>query len=174
LKRITIIVITLLIASTLYILYKKLGGDQPIVFDISGQKSFTIVGALYSGNYNDRKVEELFVKARTLIENGTLSGDVAVINYGSDERARMIEQFIGILVETPPATLPEGYEVRTLQAKNVVSTYINMHNLVMPRPEDVREGATNLAKKEGVLLDSLTVEVYEGESGLRVYLLDVQ
>ena len=168
-RRNAIILAILVVSIGLYLVYKNLGGDQEIVYTVE-QRGFRVMGQSYDGSYRSKEIEGLFRKAKKVAEQENLQ--VVVVNYGSDDEAATIKQFIGVLLMDGTMTeSDDGYELITFDSQQVISAKINAHNFVMPKPEKVREGAQKLATEKGVELGQTTLEVYISDRELTSYFL---
>jgi len=165
-KKWTIVAGIVIVAALVFWLYIKLGGLEKVQLQyIQSPTAFLLAGEKYEGGYHSTEVEQIFVRARTLMEEGVLDGPLAVVNYGPDEKAQKIEQFIGVLVSSKQE-LPEGWSFLELAPENVVQATITAHNLVMPGPDEVREMAEETASREGGALLGYTIEIYKSEREL--------
>ena len=168
-KRNIAIIVFLVLTAIGYYLYRQLGGNPPLEFTTTTQ-SFTVYGEDFSGSYNSSLVENIFLRAKEL--SSSTNSYLTVVNYGSDEEAKLIEQFIGIWKpDEKNSTIPEGYTVKNFESTTLILTSINTHNSVMPKPEEVREQAIKFGSENGLLLTNITIEVYKSDRELNVYFL---
>jgi len=165
-----LIVITLIITATLIIwIYYTLGGfEKPQVEIVQSPGKYLFIGEHFKGSYKSEDIGNLFNKARDLLENGTVSGYLTIINYGSDVQAEKISQFVGILVTQLPETLPIGYTAEEINPSKVVRIRITSHNLVMPKPKKIRELAADKAKTAGTILPDNSIEIYKSPRELLI------
>ena len=165
-KRVLIGLVVLL-SIIAFIFYYKLGGNQPLEFRMASHPEFYIVGGYFKGRYNDPKAEKLFFDAKARAERST-DATLMIINYPSEEKGKVIKQFIGAAMPQKPDTLTEQVEVRQVPSQQIIFTTINSHNVVMPTPEEVRGKAVEFARGKGVEIDSATWETYISERELKV------
>lgn len=149
--------------------YWQLGGTSEAKIRTTNDTTLVIYADHFSGIYNMHEVERLFDKAKQNSQKH--ESVVTIINVGSDERAKYIDQWIGI---TPLNTTQleaiesTGYTTQELSRRFVQAT-IDAHNAVMPRPQDVREQASDFAIANNLILDTLSIEMYYSERNLKVY-----
>ena len=55
-----------------------------------------------------------------------------------------------------------------LPARKYINTTLNIHNLVMPKPEEIYEMATAFGKQQGMETDTLSIDMYKSERELVV------
>lgn len=163
-KKILPIVITIILVAAGYY-YFKLGGTEDIQFQFVEGENITIQAVHYEGRYSSNELEEIFVKMRDLSLEKELP--LVVVNEGSDTEARELSQWIGVMLNEGD-TVAEGLIFRNFSNINAVETVINAHNMVMPRPEDVLEKATEFAQSDGLTLSEFTIEIYYKEDSLKV------
>ena len=152
-----------------YYIYTSLGGNKDIVFS-KEEREFVIQGEQYEGDYNSKKVENIFEQARKRAEK--LGGKLAVVNYGSDVEAKQVSQFIGVILINEGQKLEANeFEIRSLEPLYVIKAKIEAHNLVMPKPGFVRSEANEFDAKSQEPLSDTTIEIYSSERELHVYFL---
>ncbi|UII33833.1 hypothetical protein LVD17_08395 [Fulvivirga ulvae] len=166
LKR-ALIGLMVLISIVAFIFYYKLGGNQPLEFRMVSHPEFYVTGEYFKGRYNDPAAERLFFDAKARAGRSS-QATLVIINYPSEEKGKVIKQFIGAGMPHKPDTLFEKVEVKRVPRQQIIYTTIRSHNFVMPTPEDVKAGALEFAKEKGVTLDSLTWETYISERELKV------
>lgn len=144
----------------------SLGGGQRLVFEIEDSPTFYIVGEDFYGSYNSNKLEALFFSAQQ--RSAELETSLVVLNYKSDTLSEgKIHQLIGIMSDQMPAE-GDTSNVMVMGQGKYLTTMINAHNLVMPKPEEVREQATEFASKQNLRPDDLSIEIYKNERDLRI------
>ena len=162
-RKTVIIIFVILVVSLSYL---WLGGGQNLEYKVERLSEFYIVGKEYSGSYNSSKLEELFFSMKT--EALKKSSSLVVVNYESDTLDNgKIHQFIGYKSEDVPHE-ENALQLLKIEAGEYVATEIESHNFVMPKPEDVREGASEHVAAQGVILDSVSIEIYRGERELQI------
>ncbi|UII28225.1 hypothetical protein LVD15_07310 [Fulvivirga maritima] len=166
-KKIILGILTVALVGTF--IFFKLGGGETLDFQEKDYPHLYISGKEYVAKYNDPKMEKLFFQAKKIAEQ---RGDcnLTVVNYLTPVMKDSVRQFIG--VTSTDSTIISGMafnDVRTFHNARFLSTVITAHNLVMPRPEDVREEANNYAEKQGYKLDEYTIEVYKDSRDMEIY-----
>ena len=165
-KKSQILIIVLVVAIAIGFGYASLGGLEKLNFTLENNASFTIHGEEYKGFYNSKGVEQIFNKSREAAkrQNTTL----AIINYGDDEDAKNIQQFIGILSSDSAKVQTLGFSKRNLSASVFIKAVLDIHNSVMPKPEYVREQVTEFADSLGYTVEPFTLELYSGDQSLTI------
>lgn len=148
--------------------YYFVGGFKGIVVEEDGAVSYRIAGNYFYGKYDDRQVEINFVKARDLILNKTVEGELCVIAYKSDTlREEYIAQFIGVKIPNGIA-LPEGFEERLFTSDKCAKVTLDMHPIAMPNPEKVQDKLIEYAQSKGWTQPELFLEIYKPDNSMEV------
>lgn len=144
--------------------YFWLGGGQNLEFQIVEKSEFYILGYDYTGSYKNPKLEKIFYTARE--ESKSSQSDLMVINYDHDTLDEShIHQLIGVVSNKSDDVRDEKKMIK-LESGKYIQTVINAHNLVMPKPEDVREQAEKIAVQNRLEISNISIEVYKGEREL--------
>ncbi|MBL3654576.1 hypothetical protein [Fulvivirga sediminis] len=150
-------------------IFFKLGGGEELEFQVKSYPHLYISGKEYIAKYNDPKMEDLFFEAKEIAEQRG-DCDLTVVNYLTPVMKDSVRQFIG--VTSADSTIISGLafnDVRTFHNAMFLKTIITAHNLVMPRPEDVREEAKKYADQQGYKLDNYTIELYKDSRDMEIY-----
>jgi len=147
--------------------YIFLGGTEKLSFTVESG-IFWVKGEHIRARYSDSKIEDLFFQARGIAESDQAL-DLAVINYMAPTDT--VDQVIGIVSPIEISHSIEKLDTEEkLQGKFIKAT-INAHNLVMPKPEEVKGQAAVFAKDNNLSIDErYTLEVYKNERDLEVYI----
>jgi len=168
-KKPFIVIAFFLVATLVLLIYYTLGGfEKPTAEIIEVPGKYLILGEHFKGSYKSEDIGRLFTKAQSLLENGTVSGDLTIINYGSDDQAEQINQFVGILVTRVPETIPTGYTTVEIHPSKVIRVKISSHNIVMPKPKKIRDLAAAEAKSYGITLPDNSIEIYKSQRELLI------
>lgn len=146
--------------------YFWLGGSQELSFQLEEKDDMFILGKEYTGPYNGNSLEALFFEAKE--EAKKAQSELTIINYNTDSlKDSHVHQFIGTLSFKRPADVA-GKQIIKIEAGKIITTLIDAHNFVMPKPEDVRRKAKQFADAQGVALASESIEVYRNERELTI------
>lgn len=148
--------------------YFYLTKSQSVNVRLEKGEKYRIAGKYYEGKYGDRQLEKIFGDMRTLLQQGDIAGELAVLYYGDPHNETgKVKNFIGILPEQG-AKIPESLEVRTYTPDHTLTIAIHSHPLVMPRPTRVRSMMEDEAEQNGYELDSIFLEKYLGNEDIVV------
>jgi hypothetical protein len=141
-------------------IYFQLGGGKSLKFEII-TKDVTIYGQPFKGKYNDPKIGTLFADAKNQVISHP-DESLVIVNYISTH-PDSVKQFIGFVSD-------KKYNLPNIEMKEVtfVTTEIKAHNLVMPKPEEVRNNAAKFANNNRLQLDSFSIELYHEERNLEI------
>lgn len=165
-KKLLIIITGIFLISVLW-WYLSLGGLSDIDYQIIDSGPIEVYGEHYKGRYNSSEVENLFFKARDLARSSK-NIKIAIINYGDDEEAKTIDQFIGVTGMDKAEAEKAGYTSRVVEGDRFLKALIVYHNAVMPQPGEVREGAEEYATPMNIELGDYSLELYTDERTLEV------
>lgn len=162
-------VLVAIILTTAAIVYFWLGGPEELEFELV-EKQFHLAGEKIRDRYSNSSLETAFFNARdlALADRSTL---LTVVNY-EDQAEDTVTQFIGVTGSLNEFK-KQGFDQWTGVQYNgsYLSCAINVHNLVMPTPQEVLEAAQPYALQFNVKVDSsYTIEQYVNERLLRVYI----
>ena len=163
----SIIVILLgLIGSSLYYL---LGGFEEVqVYEVPAEKR-NIVGRYFRGYYAHPDLESIWHETLQLIEDGSLSGELVVVNYQNDSLDNdEVEQFIGVSLTGGMAEIPTGYDVLEINGTKKLAVFLSMHPLVRPNPLTVEEMFAGYAEEKGLELEKMTLEVHFQDNSMSI------
>lgn len=150
--------------------YYYLGGFSERNLETVEVNGYQLVGIRYQGKLNTPEMEEVFFEVQQQAQTGAPAGTMAIIVLKEPLTAKdSTDQYIGILIEEPVATLPQGWEFFSLEASKAVRSTIRAHNLVMPSPKEIREEIHAYARENKLRLwDEISIEKYLGERHLEV------
>ncbi|MEM6525398.1 MAG: hypothetical protein AAGF85_03600 [Bacteroidota bacterium] len=144
-------------------LYFVLGGNAELIFLVEDQQEQVIYGELFQGRPSEPRLEALFIKARD--RSKETGRNLMIVTY--DQDSVPLKQFIGTL-QGPRDT--KGLDTLILPAGKYITIEIKSHNLVMPRPDEIREAAEDFALKQNLKIQTkLSYEGYEGDSAMVVW-----
>lgn len=152
--------------------YYYFGGFNKRELEVVEVDDYHFIGKMYQGKLQDKKLEETFYEVRQQYEKKEPAGTFAIVVLQEPETGKdSVEQFIGILTGAPVAenTLPSGWENYTVEAGQAVRSTIRAHNLVMAKPNIIKEEIAQFAAEKGLSLQpNITIEKYLGDRHLEV------
>lgn len=138
----------------------NMGGFNDPVLSIGISDTHILVGKEFKGPRDSPEIGKLWGEMEKMAESGMVEGDVAAIWYNEPSTSEVVRAFIGILMASDATDVPEGYELRRLEARQVVRAEQQSHHLVAgPLYEHIRE----FAEGKGVKLSEESLEIYPGE-----------
>lgn len=158
------------------ILYYILGGFKPVVYSVIPGGKYIIIGKEYIGVNNSNTLETLFTEVKEKINTSFTDGTLTIVydDEKYDAEYNQVGYFIGIYVQETPSAIPDGYTLREYGPSKTIRAVINSHNLVMPKPDNVRQKAIELAEAEGMKLSNYSLEKYFDNGTLEVDFLLVK
>lgn len=152
--------------------YYYFGGFEAREQQLVKVSDYHFAGKPFKGTLKDERLEEIFYEVRQQFDKGSPEGIFTIVVLKEPETQKdTLEQFIGILVREPIAenTLPAGWETFTVPAEQAVRNTIRSHNLVMPKPQEIREEIQAFAREQNLsLMEGIVVEKYLGERHLEI------
>ena len=147
------------------VLNNILGGFQEVEATIIKVDGYTIYGQPFQGNYDSDQLTDIVDYTRELLDEGTLAGDLVIVNYFNfkQEKRGFVDQFIGVRLEEGDMLDIEGFELRQIETKQAVEVVIGIRKLVMPSPEKIKNKAEEMANDQGLQLQDLSIETYQKE-----------
>ncbi len=165
-------VIAVLVVSGIIALagYYYLGGFKEREMELVEVGDYRLVGKEYIGRLDNKALEEIFFEVQEHVQEGAPAGTFTMVVLREPENEKdTLHQFIGILLDNPAAAVPEGWKPFALDAEQAVRATIRSHNLVMPKPNAIREELEEFAREQGVALKpGITIEKYLGERNLQI------
>lgn len=151
--------------------YYYLGGFTGRNLEVVEVSDYQLVGKRFQGKLDSPALEEIFYEVRNQAQSGTPAGTLTIVVLKEPETEKdSVDQFIGILLDQPAeASLPEGWERFTIEADRAVRNTIRSHNLVVPKPNVIRDEIEHYAQAQQLpLRKDITIEKYLGERHLEV------
>lgn len=152
--------------------YYYFGGFEEREQELVTIGDYHFAGKYYKGTLKDNELENIFFEVREQYEAGSPAGIFTIVVLKEPETPKdTVEQFIGILLNEPVAenALPKGWETFTVEAEQAVRNTIRSHNLVMPKPNEIREEMKDFAEAQNLRLnEEITIEKYLGERHLEI------
>lgn len=126
--------------------YHRLGGFKTPDITLVQTESYVIAGQPYKGKMTNHKFGKAFEEAEKHLEHKRLQGTLCGIFYNNPEKdTDSIDAFIGVILKDTTITLPEGYSLRSLDARRAIRAHIKAHVLVSPFIyPDIQEQAENM------------------------------
>lgn len=151
--------------------YYYLGGFKGRTLDVVEVDDYQLTGKRYYGRLDSPALEDIFYEVRSQAQSGRLEGTLVIVVFKEPENEKdSVDQFIGILLDQPAESgLPEGWESFTIEANRAVRNTIRSHNLVMPKPNVIRDEIEEYAQEQQLpLRKDVTIEKYLGERHLEI------
>jgi hypothetical protein len=145
------------------VINSMLGGFKDVDVQLVQVDNYRIYGKSFSGRYDSDELENLIEQVRKMALDGTLAGDLVIVNYMNERQEKRgdVEQFIGVLTsDGKPRTELPGFESRVIITSQAMEAQIDIAKLIMPSPEKVKNKANALADELGLSLMKLTIEQY--------------
>ncbi len=135
---------------------------------------YQMIGEDYEGPIAGDTLRESFLKSKTLIEEGSIDGTLAILYYEDATTDNdTIKCFTGIIVANQPDAMPRGMEYRKFNSKGAIKARFEGHRLVTPSPLDIKAKVEQFAQEENLKLQSLFVEKYFSNNAIEIdYLLE--
>lgn len=160
------IVIAVVILGLVALGYFWLGGGKQLAFKMEERPTSYVIGYDFKGAYNSSDLEEIFFKVKE--ESEKTGADLVIINYDDDSLSKnTIHQLVGF-ISNSQNDLEENQSVVVLESGKYLSTLISAHNLVMPKPNKVREQAEEFSAELGLIPEKISIEIYKGERELQI------
>ncbi|WP_017731306.1 hypothetical protein [Nafulsella turpanensis] len=165
------IITVLLIAAVISLAgYIYLGGFKDRELALVEVNNYHLIGKHYTGTLQNEALGDIFFEVQDKVQQDELEGVLTVVVLKEPvEEKDTVEQFIGVLTEQPVEELPEGWEHFTVEADQAVRSTIRSHNMVMAKPNVIREELEAFAKEQGLKLQpNISIEKYIGERHLEI------
>ncbi len=161
-----ITILLIVIGSSVYYL---LGGfTEIVVYEVPGERR-NIVGKYFQGYYSHPDLEDIWSECRRRIVDGSLDGNLAVVNYQNDSLDNdEVEQFIGVALAGGMAEIPSGFEVMEVKMEKKLAIFMSMHPLVRPNPISIEERFAAYAQEKGLKLGKYTLELHFQDNSMSV------
>lgn len=150
--------------------YYYLGGFKERELSLVEVGDYHLVGKHYRGTLENEALGSIFFEVQEKVQMGVLDGvlTVVVLKEPVEERDT-VEQFIGVLLEQPVEEVPDGWAEFTVAASQAVRSSIRSHNMVMPKPNIIREELEAFAQEKGLSLQpGISIEKYVAERHLEI------
>lgn len=146
------------VAIVLLVLYTYLGGFTAPEVTVTTSKTIYVAGQPYQGSIEDEALGKAFQRAAQVLEKKELEGMPGNIYYNDpDKSGDSLRAFIGIIIPDTSATLPEGYELRTVPGgREVVRVEVNANVAISPKK--MYEAVFEYAAEENLKLEDFYVE----------------
>jgi len=149
--------------------YVYLGGLNKVEYTVENVSDYNLVGRHFQGKGDSNDIEAYFFEAKTLLNDGRLSGTLTLVHYNDTTLAdEEIKLFIGVLLDEGIDTLPTDYDRLTIPAQRAMRATIEAHNIVMPSPQTIEAALREKADEFRIRLQEFTIEQYIGERDLLI------
>ncbi len=146
----------------------KFGGFEKTEPQLVEVSDYTIYGASYEGSYKSNALSSLVSKMQKLQKNMDANTNVVLVNYIDEakETLGIVSNFVGIVAELEVGSGLEKLEKKTIKAQRAIRIAVKINPLAMPSPEKIRALAFEMAAKEGLVLQNLSIEQYQNDGTL--------
>ena len=155
------------LAIVLLVLYTYLGGFTAPEVTVTTSKTIYMAGQPYQGSIEDEALGKAFQRAAQVLEKKELDGVPGNIYYNDpDKSGDSLRAFIGVIIPDSGVTLPEGYELRTVQGgRQVVHVEVNANVAISPKK--LYKAVFDYAKEKNLKLEEFYVEWFpESDRGV--------
>jgi hypothetical protein len=160
------VLITMVVVGVAYI---YLGGLNKVTYSVVDVKDYNMVGRHYQGDGDGNDLEAYFFEAKSLLNDGRLSGTLTLVHYNDTSLAEdEVKLFVGVLLDEGIDVLPTDYDRLTIPARRAMRATIEAHNIVMPSPQTIETTLREKAAEYSVRLQDFTIEQYLGERDLLI------
>lgn len=145
------------------VINSMLGGFKEVDVQLVQVDNFRIYGKSFSGRYDSEELTQLVEQVRGIVLDGTLKGDLVIVNYMNERQEKRgdVEQFVGVLTSDEEQRIElSGFESRVIITSQAMEAQIDIAKLIMPSPEKVKNKANELADELGLSLMKLSIEQY--------------
>lgn len=167
-SRIVVIVFAVLVVSFFIIkTYSRLGGSEPLNISLRNGSSYLIHGKEFKGRYNSTEMETLFYQMREMALSDSIGGTFCIVSDLNPEvtDGKTVSYFVGFILDKELESAGELLQ-RRFDFESALKIELNMHNSVMPLPEEVEREMTDFAQARNVSLENYTIEKYLDEDQL--------
>jgi len=167
-KKIFLIALAVLVVGGLGA-YVYMGGLNSVEVTLVDVEGYNVAGKLFQGKSDAKEIKDYFFEAKELIQSQELPGILTIVHYNDTTLAKgETKLFIGVMLATEDFTLPEDYQLLSIQSKKAIRARIEAHNWVIPGAATIEERMASLAKQKGVSTEIFTIEKYVSESILEI------
>ncbi|PIQ47093.1 MAG: hypothetical protein COW03_17395 [Cytophagales bacterium CG12_big_fil_rev_8_21_14_0_65_40_12] len=167
-KKIFLIALAVLVVGGLgtYVYMGGLNSVEVTVVDVDG---YNVAGKLFQGKSDAKEIKDYFFEAKELTQSQELPGILTIMHYNDTTLAKgETKLFIGVMLATEDFTLPEDYQLISIQSKKAIRARIEAHNWVIPGAATIEERISQKAKEEGLSTELFTIEKYVSTNILEI------
>ncbi|WP_268035488.1 hypothetical protein [Algoriphagus sp. PAP.12] len=137
-----------------YILFNKLGGDNPVEISLIKKNPESLTGIYYIGTPQDEKLKKAFeeVETQKSLHPGTYLHTIYEVEPAG--KLDTMRVFIGL----NQALSGENFESRIFQEKQYLLAKIQSSSWVMPGPEKVKEQLLSFADSAKLTLSGVFID----------------
>lgn len=137
-----------------YILFNKLGGDNPVQISLIKKSLEPLTGIYYTGTPQDEKLKEAFevIETQKSLHPGTFLHTIYEVEPAG--KLDTMKVFIGL----NQALSGEEFESRIYHEKQYLLAKIQSNKWVMPGPEIVKEQLMNFADSANLTLSGVFID----------------
>ena len=151
--------------------YYSLGGFTKTEVYVFEGASRTVIGKHHIGKNNPEKIEEAMLEAKSMIESGSLKGELVLVEFFDDTLSNnSTHYFIGASFDEIRniLELPSGFTYEEFKTDKIYRVFITQHPLVRPLPSDIRSMMEVKAIEDGEVLQPFSFDLYYQDGSLRI------
>jgi hypothetical protein len=165
-KKLFIYVLIALLGAGFYYYYSLGGFNKPVISQVQ-TSSYFIAGKYYEGKINSKELGRLFERTEEMVNQGSLPGEHAALFYSDpDKNDGQVKAIVGALVNDTTVSLPDSFEIRKIEAQQVVRGSLEAHYTVAP--VGIYQEIRKYANENNFTLSDTTLEIYHTRDSLTV------
>jgi hypothetical protein len=158
-----VIVVLLLLAVSVYL---YLGGGTETRVDLVACHTVDLVGLEFRGTPQDERLRQYFQD----VEANRGEDPLYTIYFEEPSGKRdTLHVFVGLERGDRPQSLPEGWIRRSFACREAVRASMQMHQWVMPGPQQTKQRIQEFALARGVVLQGLFIDKIMGRNHVEVW-----
>lgn len=167
-RKILAIVVAAIVVVSLGV-YTYLGGLNSVEISVVNVEGYNVAGKLFTGKANAKEIEEYYYEAKELAQSRELPGILTIVHYNDTSLMKgETKLFIGVTLSNEEFTLPEDYQLLSIQTNRAIRARVEAHNSVIPGPATIEARMAEKAKIEGLITQDFTIEKYVSANVLEI------
>lgn len=147
-----------------YIVFDRLGGNNPIEISLVEKSPETLIGKTFRGTPQDKSLEDIFksVEAQKNLQPGSKIHTIYFIEPAG--KLDTMEVFVGINLPFPV----QEFESKTFRENRYLLATIRANKWVMPGPNKVKDSLFQYAKENNLKLTGIFIDIIVSEEEVQV------
>lgn len=147
-----------------YVVFDRLGGNNPIEITIVVKSPETLIGKTFRGTPQDKSLEDIFksVEAQKNLQPGSEIHTIYFVEPAG--KLDTMEVFVGINLPFPV----QEFESKTFTEKRYLLASIRGNKWVMPGPNKVKDKLYQFAKENNLELTGIFIDKIVSEEEVQV------